>query len=224
MKEYITESSIRIQEQLNANFIYGNKFIFVKDKLPDNVDLNFVARKVEALVPQELVYELDGIYIGQFQELLQREVEAITKDGVIYVTNEHEDATSLVEDIIHECGHIAEQRYQELIYGDGELQNEFMSKRRRSAQVLYAQGYDIPADFADPAFSSEVDNFLYGEVGYERVDAMLGDMFLGGYAVTSLREYFSTAFESYYCNPEEREYLKQTSPVLYNKLEELNSV
>jgi hypothetical protein len=45
-------------------------------------------------------------------------------------------------------------------------------------------------------------------------------LFLSPYGATSLREYFSNAFEGYFLN-DEKEYVKKISPAVYNKLDKL---
>ena len=47
---------------------------------------------------------------------------------------------------------------------------------------------------------TNLDNFLYREVGYEKIRNISSNMFLGAYSVTSLSEYFATSFENYYLN------------------------
>jgi len=44
-------------------------------------------------------------------------------------------------------------------------------------------------------------------------------LFVSPYAITSLREYFSTGFEEYFLK--DRNYLKNMSPAIYNKIEGL---
>ena len=47
--------------------IFGKDIIFVKDSLPEHVDLKNVISKVERILPPWVVSEIDMIYIGHFE-------------------------------------------------------------------------------------------------------------------------------------------------------------
>ena len=59
------------------------------------------------------------------------------------------------------------------------------------------------------------DQYLYKEVGYEKLVSLTMGLFASPYAATSLREYFANGFEAYFIG--DRKGLQNISPVLYNK-------
>ena len=82
--------------------IFGDVFVFVKDPLPQEIDMTEIIRQVESVVPTGLIQELEAIYVGQFPELVSREVKAVYKDATIYMTNEQDSVEEAVDDIVHE--------------------------------------------------------------------------------------------------------------------------
>lgn len=69
-------------------------------------------------------------------------------------------------------------------------------------------------------YNEEFDNFLYEEVGNQKLNYLVGDLFLRAYAAVSLREYFATAFEEFYLG--EPKDIKYISPSLYKKINLIN--
>ena len=67
-----------------------------------------------------------------------------------------------------------------------------------------------------------MDNYLYKEVGYDRLNFIVSSygLFTSAYPATSLREYFASGFEYYFL--EDPSYLAKISPILYKKVEELH--
>jgi len=63
----------------------------------------------------------------------------------------------------------------------------------------------------------EFDEFLFNHLGYDSLSSLTPGLFLSPYSVTSLREYFANGFEEYING--DSNYLKEISPVLFNKLE-----
>ena len=48
--------------------------------------------------------------------------------------------------------------------------------------------------FMDTEYEQEFDEYLFGDVGYDRMSEILKGVVVTPYAMTSLREYFATAF------------------------------
>ena len=108
------------------------------------------------------------------------------------------------------------------IYGDGEVEREFLTKRKKMFDILTAEGYNIPARyFLDTEFDEDFDAFLYQVVGYPMLTTLTMGIFISPYAMTSLREYWARGFENYYIK--DRPYLEKISPALYDKIEELEN-
>ena len=142
----------------------GSIQIIIKDNfLRKNIDLDSVMREVSAKVPNEYFENIDYMIVGQFDELDSRSVNAAYMDGAIYVTNDQDDESDLVDDIIHEIAHSVEEVFGAFVYGDGKLESEFISKRERLFHLLSGhEEIDLEyQNFLQPEYSREFDNLLY---------------------------------------------------------------
>lgn len=215
-----------IKEKANkSRIIFGRTNIFVKDTLPDYISIDEIVGKIENILPARLLRNIDMIYVGQFDILIAREVNALYAEGAIYVTNDQVDVADMIDDIVHETAHSLEEELSIDIYGDGEIEAEFIGKRVRLKNILTNEGFGEKVqkyDFLDSDYSAELDNFFYKEVGYPTMGAMTQGLFNSTYACTSLREYFANGFESFYLS--DRDYLRSVSPKLYNKLINLHNL
>ena len=160
------------------------------------------------------------IYIGQFKQLIDREITAVFEDGAIYLTNEQDDDRDMIDDIIHEIAHSIENIYASVIYDDNEISIEFLKKKKRIYSELESYDFNPPLDLQTSLeFSQEIDDYLYKEVGYDVLWNFVGGIFPSPYAITSLREYFARGFEEYTMG-NERE-LSKECPALYRKIKAL---
>ena len=181
-----------------------------------------VISQVEQIVPIGLAQELEAIYIGQFPELVSREVKAVYKDATIYMTNEQDSEEEVVDDIIHEIAHSVESFAGMEIYSDGFLEREFVEKRKKLLDILHNRGYNIDViQFLDTEYSKELDYFFYKGVGYDKMAILCIDIFPTPYSATSLREYFAVGLEEFLYG--DKESLKSVSPVLYQKISNIIS-
>jgi len=193
--------------------------VYIKDKLPDHVDPEFVFNYINARIPFHLARTVDIIYIGQFPAMKEREINAYYEDGAIYVTNEQDEDIDMVDDIIHELAHAVERNNEQLIFGTGALQSEFKAKRR-NLEVLLNQISFVPEGFVNKIeYSKEIDDYLYKTIGYDILNQLVVNIFVSAYASTSISEYFARGFEEYFIG--DKSNLKTLSPVLYRIIDEL---
>ena len=187
------------------------------------MDMTIVLAQLEKSIPDFLFYDIDAILVGQFDDLNVRGVKAAYMDGAIYVTNDQTDNEDLVDDIVHEVAHSVEKMAGRELYGDGILEQEFLGKKQRFLDILSAYGYNISNDLHNTGdYSKEFDEFVFFNLGFEKAGNMTRVLFIVPYASISLSEYFATGFEAYFLR-RDREYLKQISPVLYKKMDELTN-
>ena len=66
LEVYVVENSLRTQKRSKEYVIYGDVPVFVKDYLPDNIDLGYSLKYVEKTIPRHLSYGLDSVFIGKF--------------------------------------------------------------------------------------------------------------------------------------------------------------
>tara|TARA_Y100000816_G_C25985741_1_gene514847 strand:+ start:251 stop:922 length:672 start_codon:yes stop_codon:yes gene_type:complete len=203
----------------NHKTFFKNINVYVLAQLPDGFDLNYVLTTVEELVPEHLVYGLEGIYIGKFDDLEENEFDALYKDGTIYATNEQEDEDDLIDDIIHEIAHLTEENLGNHIYSDRKIIDEFLGKRKRLYSVLKAHNYETPRQeaFYDLEYNKQFDYYLYKTIGYQKLTYLSMGLFVSPYSITSLREYFAKSFQRYFMD--EMEQVQKISPAVFEKIE-----
>lgn len=221
--DYLKQSHKRASSQLKEFVMHGTVQIYIKDDLPDSIDIGSVLDKVNTSIPTHLTREIDSIYIGLFSEFDEMETNALYKDGAIYITSEQDDEQDLIDDIVHEIAHSLESPYGYEIYADGNLEKEFISKRKKLYEILEAEGLKPNKSlFQDPEYTKEMDLYLYEEVGYDRLNFIVSSygLFTSAYAATALREYFASGFEYYFLD--DRTYLCNISPVLCEKIKEIH--
>jgi len=210
------EESIKRSRKMKDHFNLNGVAVIVKDSLPEEVDLEFVLNYIAARVPFYLTQNIELIYVGQFPEMKEREINAFFENDAIYVTNEQEDEMEMIEDIIHEISHAVEYYNQEFIYGSGSLQREFIAKRSRLSDLL-SQKYKVPSHFdVHFDFDQTIDDFLFHDVGYEALNQICVNIFPSGYAATSVSEYWAKGFEELFIG--DRNVLKEMCPVLFRTL------
>ena len=202
----------RMKDQYKVNDID----VFIKDRVSPEVDPEFVFSYISARVPFYLTRDVEIVYIGDFPEMREREINAFYENGAIYVTNHQEDEMDMIEDIIHELSHAVEQKNGETIYGDSNLEREFRAKRQRLERLL-RQNYEVPADFSITLdYDKSIDMFLYKTVGYDALNQICVNIFPSAYACTSISEYWAKGFEEIFIG--DKGLIKKQCPILYNKL------
>jgi len=198
--------------------------VFTRDPLTnDELDMDSVVSRFESLLPDHIRDEVEMIIVGQFDEFVERSINAFYKDGALYVSNFQSDGDDLLDDLIHETAHSLEEAQGHFIYGDQKLEKEFLRKREHLYDILWKMGFKAPqALFMDTEYDKEFDEFLHEDVGYDKLGEVLKGVVVTPYAMTSLREYFATGFTEFYLYPDSHGYLQKTSPELYKKLVQLH--
>jgi len=193
--------------------------VYIKDKLPEQIDPEFVFNYISARIPLHLAQHIDVIYVGEFPDMKEREINAYYQDGAIYVTHKQSDEMDMIDDIVHELAHAIERNNEEIIYGSGSLQREFRAKRR-NLYTFIQDMYEVPDSFLnDIDYNKEIDDFLFRTVGYDVLNQLVVNIFVSGYAATSINEYFARGFEEYFLG--DKDTLKRTCRVLYSIIDKL---
>jgi Mlc titration factor MtfA (ptsG expression regulator) len=214
------DQSMKKSKTLKDTYSLHDIEIFIKDQLPEEIDMDFVLKYIKSRMPYHLLRGIDMIYIGKFKNLEEKEATAMYQDGAIYLTNQQDDDKDMIDDIIHEIAHSVEEMYGHGIYDDGTLEREFLAKRKRLFLDLEAHNYTPPAEMQyKTEYVQKIDDYLYLDVTYDAMWHFVGGLFPSPYAATSIREYFARGFEEY-CMDNKKE-LKQTCPVLYRKIKSL---
>ena len=216
VNSYIEES---VKNQVETSL--ANKIpVIIKDPLPKNINLKTIFNEVDKKMPEHLLYGVDIIYVGDFQEFEDRGINAMYENGALYITNKQSNDKDMLDDIFHEIAHACEESYFSLIYSDGKIQDEFLGKRKKMFDILSQEGYNVSmGDFLNIDYSEKFDELLHDEIGYEKLTFLTMGLFVSPYAATSYREYFANGFEHYFL--EYPEYIKSTSPAVYEKVDGL---
>tara|TARA_R100000152_G_scaffold20730_1_gene15635 strand:- start:4656 stop:5333 length:678 start_codon:yes stop_codon:yes gene_type:complete len=219
MHEYIKKAANKAKQKSKEQYLFHAP-VYVVHELPENINLPLVLEKLEALLPKSFCQAIDAIYISHLEEFDERSVNAMYKDGAIYVTNRQDDALDLIDDVVHEVAHAVEEFAKDNIYSDGLIEREFLAKRNTLYRILHEEGYaPSPMLFQNPEYSEDMDTYLHQFVGYPTLISLSMGLFVSPYAITSLREYFACAFEEYFLG--DRTYVKKISTQVYNKIERI---
>jgi len=219
MLDYLIESQRQLKNNIQDFYTPGGIHVYFKDKLAnDEINVEDIVAKVEKIIPEHLLSEVEMIIVGWFEEFEDREINAFYKDGTLFISNLQDDSQDMYDDVIHEISHSIEAPYGYQIYGDNKVRDEFLRKRKYLHDILWQLGYKAPLSFfEDVEYDEEFDMFLYQTIGYDKLANLVQGLFVSPYAATSLREYFATGFTDFYMDPDHK-FLQKISPALYKKL------
>jgi len=223
--DYIRQRQKMLKE--SNNFYTANGIhVFTKDQMMnDIVDLESVVAKLESLLPDHIRDGVEMVIVGEFDEFIERDINAFYKDGALYVSNIQTDNEDLLDDLVHETAHSVEEQYGMEIYADQKLKDEFLRKRTHLYNVLDHMGFQPQKEqFIDTEYDQDFDEYLLQDVGYDKLSEILKGIMVTPYAATSLREYFATGFTEFYLYPDTHGYIKKTSPELFKKLVQLHKL
>jgi hypothetical protein len=146
MKKYVLESYNRYIESRKEYYL-NRVPVYIINPLPSDIDLEHVLEEIASSVPNSFIDLIEGIYIGQFPELKNREIQAMLKDGAIYLSNfeDEVDVTEdvIIDDIIHEIAHSIEDEYHSLLYYYGIVEKEYIGNKKRLMDTLEAEGEEF---------------------------------------------------------------------------------
>ena len=219
MLQHLKQKQKQIQEMRSDFYTSRGTHVYFKDSLDnDEIDVERVIAKIEGMLPEHLLSELEMVIIGWFDEFEDRNINAFYKDGTVHISNIQDDENDMIDDIVHEIAHSLESPYGYELYGDQNVKNEFLRKRKMLHDKLWALDYKAPLKwFMETEYDKEFDEFLFETVGKDKLRMICIGLFINAYAAVSLREYFATGFTDFYMHPNHN-FLKQVSPALYKKL------
>ena len=217
---YLRNSHHKVLANPVGDILVAGVRVSIEQPVIDDVDVAGCFTHVLEKMPEIFKRNVRQARIGQFAFLKSREVEAVYKNGTIYLTSNHESNASLISDLVHEIAHAFEEGNFAEIYGDELIKDEFLAKRKRLFLSLESLGlleYPISEqDFEETEYSKRFDEYLHETVGYEKLQTITNGIFVSPYAATCLREYFANAFENFFIN--DISLVKKISPNIYNKL------
>lgn len=213
---------LKEKEKQKKHFIWNGIEVFIKDPISNpDVSLRSVLDSINEKLPKHFYQNVDAIYVGDFDFFRDRDIQAMYENSSIFVTNNQSDEEDMADDIVHEIAHSVEDKYKDYIYSDGELEKEFLNKRKYLYTLLAGENIEVGlTDFMNPTYKKEFDEYLYQSVGYPMLNMLGSGIFYSPYAATSLREYFANGFEAFYYFGD-YDFIKKSCPKLFSKLFDL---
>lgn len=216
--QYLKNSFNKNRETTVGSVKIAGLNVYIKEPVVGNVNIDMCLNFIADRIPNQMISNVDTVVIGNFPFLQKRNAEGIFRGGTIYLTNKQESDHSFIADIVHEIAHSFEEK--ENIQQDQTMISEFLQKRMIMYQILSAHnllGNTVTEnDFSNINYSQKFDDYLYKQVGYEKLNNLLGGLFVSPYASTCLREYFANAFEHFFVN--DMFIVKKYATSVYNKL------
>lgn len=222
-REYIKSKNSKSRGKANIYDVSGDTKLFLISPLFEKtgMDIKEVIIQLQKVFPKFLYNGLDGIYVVELPDFKKRNINALYKDGAIYVTGKQDSIEDMLDDIIHEVSHHLEDTCHKLIYGDGKIEKEFLTKRSEFWDRLGSSkpnNKKLLYHLLSPDFSEDLDYF-FQELGYDVIESITKDMFCSGYGITSLREYWANSFENFFLKDKDR--AQNICPEVCVKIEEL---
>tara|TARA_Y100001973_G_C5124860_1_gene294607 strand:+ start:66 stop:734 length:669 start_codon:yes stop_codon:yes gene_type:complete len=207
------------QKQIKRQGIYGVP-IEIKEKI--NFDLDRVIKQIKKIVPKKAFDGLKKIIITDMSKVgKDLPFNAYYINNIMFVDNKQDGTVDAVDDIVHEISHHIEKKYSDLIYGDKNLESEFITKRKFLYDILAANNMSPPNLMRTTTkYDKRLDDYLYNKIG-AKLNNFVNGLFINEYAATSLREYYGVGFEKYIMSYNNHKTIKRQSPVLFYKLEQL---
>ena len=115
--DWITESAKRSRKLKDKYSMRGTN-IYIQDKVPDTINLEFVFDYIIARIPTRLLDSIDVIYVGDYPDFKTRDINAYYDNGAIFVTNNQDNDKDMIDDIVHEIGHGVEERFNDFADND----------------------------------------------------------------------------------------------------------
>ena len=225
MLQHLKQKQKKLQEMKSDFYTARGTHVYFKDDLEnEDIDVERVVAKVESYLPDHLLVDLEMIIVGWFDEFEERDINAFYKDGILHVSNIQDNEEDMFDDFLHEIAHSIELPYGYEIYGDQEVKDEFLRKRKILHDKLWSLGHKAPLEwFMNAEYNKEFDEFLFEKVGKDKLRMICMGLFINAYAAVSLREYFATGFADFYLHPNHN-FFKRVSPQLYKKLTLLHDI
>tara|TARA_B100001250_G_C19585086_1_gene693827 strand:- start:38 stop:709 length:672 start_codon:yes stop_codon:yes gene_type:complete len=219
------KNTIKNKQNKSSRFTWNGVEVVIKDKITNpEISIREVLLKIGTKIPKQFLRNVDIIYVGNFDFLKDRDIQAMYENSCIFVTNEQSSYEDMCDDIVHELAHSLEEIYMQQIYSDGAMEKEFLEKRKQLYSILKSESFEVNLhQFLDPDYEKEFDDYLYREIGYPALNMLSTSVFYSPYAATSLREYFANGFEALYYY-RDYDFLTKSCPVLFKKLNDLMEI
>ena len=105
---------VKQKQQEKKHFTWNGIEVWVKDPITSpKISVKDVLGTIIKKIPNHLMQNIDSIYVGQFEFLQNRSIQAMYENSSIFVTNTQEDKEDMCDDIVHEIAHSVEEMYKD---------------------------------------------------------------------------------------------------------------
>ena len=131
MLDYI-KKTLNEQKKAQKDYYVHDIPLRIVHPFTKDINISLVVGGLEKLIPKELMRNVEVIYVANIKEFNNdsRSFNAMYKNGAIYISPDQDNENDLLDDVIHEIAHSIENEYKDTIYGDGNLEREFLAKRK----------------------------------------------------------------------------------------------
>ena len=217
---------IRARQELIQPDRFLNADLSILEKFSNKtISLKKVLAQLKSKVPEHLLTTsgVDAITIGTFPFLSKISATSVFQDGGIYISSKVPSEQDLREALIHEYAHAIEKTNEDVLYGGGSVEQEFLGKRERLKERIAAAGFFVKRyNFSATVEDNKLFDLFFSKIGYDKMVSMTKDLFISAYSATSLSEYFSTCFTTYFFVHGKYKTLSELSPAVFNKLQILS--
>ena len=157
----------RLKEQQNIEYLLFNSIpIIIKDKLSNNIDIKNLINSIENALPYSFRKLINSIIILNDPAFSQRKINAFYHNDKLFISNNQDNENDILDDIVHEYSHALEEKFEEEIYFDGSIKDEFVNKRIQLERILRTSGYDTEKyNFKEINYDKSLDNLFLSVVG-----------------------------------------------------------
>tara|TARA_S200000501_G_C20827164_1_gene745474 strand:- start:1153 stop:1824 length:672 start_codon:yes stop_codon:yes gene_type:complete len=217
------KTTIKNKYSKTKRFTWKGVEVVIKDEVTNpDVSIRSVLMNISPKIPKHFLRNIDIIYVGDFDFFKERDIQAMYENSCIFVTNQQDNIDDMCDDIVHEIAHSLEEIYRDVIYSDGKLEGEFLTKRKQLYSVIKSEGFDVDlSSFLEVSYKEDFDTYLYKQVGYSALNMLSANIFYSPYAATSLREYFANGFEALYYY-KDYDFINKFCPHLFTKLTKIS--
>lgn len=217
------KTTIKNRHSKTKRFTWKGVEVVIKDEIQNpDVSIRSVLSKIDPKIPRHFLSNIDIIYVGDFDFFKERDIQAMYENSCIFVTNQQDSIDDMCDDIVHEIAHSLEEIYRDTIYSDGDLEDEFLNKRKQLYSILKSEGFDVNlSSFLEVSYRENFDDYLYRHIGYPALSMLSANIFYSPYAATSLREYFANGFEALYYY-KDYNFINKFCPHLFTKLTKIS--
>jgi hypothetical protein len=119
-------------------YIYNKILIYIKNNLKLSINMNYVIEIIENIIPKHIFNNnIDTIFIGEFQELKNKNLDVIYKEKSIYISNTKQYTNeSLIYCILLGVGYSLLYSQKDYLFKDNIIQIEFLKKRVQLSNIL----------------------------------------------------------------------------------------